>query len=344
MRPMLAFKQETFHARLVLPSGETAAQPIEIRTHPVTGRTCRITFSRSREHEPGAAHLPELPSPVTSAENCPFCKQLLSSHTPRLTPELSPSGRLVKGTSTLFPNLFPYGRYAAVCIFDEAHYVEIAEAPLSSYADGFINCGRYLDLVMRHDPAARFMAITQNHLPAAGGSLVHPHLQVHADRSASNHQRFLSRRCADYRRDTGNRLFSDYLRAEKEAGLRLIGATGPWEWLAAFAPEGFFEIWGIFPGATSLRDVRESHWEALARGVLNAQRFYRSLGRNAYNLGLLMVEDPSAELELRAVLTVRSSYAPWVRNDFTGFEVMLGDMATFTAPELTAEKARPYWL
>jgi galactose-1-phosphate uridylyltransferase len=343
MRPTLAFKRETFHARIVLPSGETAEQPIEIRTHPVTGRTCRITFSRSREREPGAERLPELPPAVTNAEICPFCKPRLSSHTPRLAPELSAEGRLVKGASTLFPNLFPYGRYAAVCLFDEAHYVEIATASLGTYTDGFINCGRYLNRVLRHDPAARFMAITQNHLPAAGGSLVHPHLQVHADRSASNHQRFLSRRCADYRHATGNRLFSDYLKAERETGPRMIGATGPWEWLAAFAPEGFFEIWGILPGATCLRDVTERHWEALALGVLNAQRFYRSLGRNAYNFGLLIIEDPAAELELRAVLSVRCNYAPWVRNDITGFEVMLGDMATFTAPEQTAEKARPFW-
>jgi hypothetical protein len=48
-------------------------------------------------------------------------------------------------------------------------------------------------------------------------------------------------------------------------------------------------------------------------------------------------------MELRAVLTVRSNYAPWVRSDFTGFEVMLGDMATFTAPEITAEHARAFW-
>jgi galactose-1-phosphate uridylyltransferase len=340
---MLTFRQEIFHARIVLPSGEIARRPIEIRTHPVTGRTCRITFSRSQEHEPGTGDLPVLPEGVRTSENCPFCKSRRMTRTPQLAPELSSEGRLTRGTSTLFPNLFPYGRYAAVCLFDDAHYVEIGTASLQSYTDGFINCGRYLERVLRYDPAARFMAITQNHLPAAGGSLIHPHLQVHADRCASNHQRFLSRRCAAYRRARGNRLFSDYLEAERGKALRMIGTTGPWQWLAAFAPEGFHEIWGIFPGATSLGDMTESHWQALARGVLNAQRFYRSLGRNAYNFGLLIIEDPDAELELRAVLTVRSNFAPWVRNDMTGFEVMLGDMATFTAPEVTAEKARPFW-
>ena len=143
--------------------------------------------------------------------------------------------------------------------------------------------------------------------------------------------------------NTAHRLFSDYLQYETRAGERTIGATGSWQWLAAFAPEGFFEIWGILPGVTSLRQATDDDWQALAQGVLNTQKFYRSLGRNGYNLGLLLLEDGSDDLELRVVLTVRSNYAPWVRSDFTGFEVMLGDMATFSAPELTAEQARPFW-
>jgi hypothetical protein len=58
---------------------------------------------------------------------------------------------------------------------------------------------------------------------------------------------------------------------------------------------------------------------------------------------VLWVEAPLSRLELRVVLMVRSNYAPWVRNDHTGFEVMLGDMATFVAPETTAGLARKYW-
>ncbi len=54
--------------------------------------------------------------------------------------------------------------------------------------------------------------------------------------------------------------------------------------------------------------------------------------------------DPSGKIvELRIVLMVRSNYAPWVRSDHTGFEVMLGDMTTFVAPEQTAKGARPFF-
>ena len=254
-----------------------------------------------------------------------------------------PKGRMKRGTSTLFPNLFPYGRYSAVSLFDDNHFVEIGTATQASYADSFMNCRDYLLLLLNLDPEAIHMAITQNHLPSAGGSLLHPHLQVQADRVASNNQRFLMRSAADYHHKTGNLIFSDYLCHEKETGDRFIGKTGDWEWVAAFAPEGFFEIWGILPGVTSLRQTTEDHWQTLAEGVLNVQKFYRSLGRNGYNLGLLLLEDGTAYQELRVIMTVRSNYAQWVRSDFTGFEVMLGDMATFTSPEETAGKARPFW-
>ncbi len=340
---MLRFEQETFHSRIVLPNGTLTDRPIEVRTHPITGHTCRITYSRGQEREPATESLPEPPPFAAERDTCPFCSARIATHTPRLPPELCPQGRMIRGTSTLFPNLFPYGRYSAVSLFDDDHFVEIGTARLQSYVDSFLNCRDYLLKILSHDPAAVFMAITQNHLPSAGGSLLHPHLQVQADRVAANHQRRLQARAADYRRKTGSRIFSDYLACEAEAGKRCIGATGPWQWLAAFAPEGFFEIWGILPGVSSLRHVSDDTWRDLAQGVLNAQKFYRSLGRNGYNLGLLFLEEGSDDVELRVVLTARSNYAPWVRSDFTGFEVMLGDMATFSSPESTAEKARLFW-
>lgn len=340
---MLQFRQETFHSRIVLPSGESAERLIEIRTNPITGRTCRITYSRGEEREPGTESLPGPPPSAGDRDKCPFCSAMLTASTPRLTTELWPPGRMTRGSSTLFPNLYPYGRYSAISLFDGQHFVEIGMAGLQSYIDSFLNCRAYLLRVLATDPGAVYMAITQNHLPSAGGSLLHPHLQVQADRTPSNYQRFLQSRAAEHRRQFGTRLFSDYLSMENETGQRYIGATGPWRWLAAFAPEGFFEIWGILPGITTLRKTTEYHWEALTQGVQCCQRYYRSLGRNGYNMGLLFFEDGSDDIELRVVLTVRSNYAPWVRSDFTGFEVMLGDMATFSAPESIAQRARNYW-
>jgi len=339
----LSFESKTVTARFIEPSGRKAERQIEVRTNPITGRTCRIAYSRVNEKEAGTDTLPSPPPDAAVTEGCPFCQPQVHSRTPLIHPGLVPEGRLRRGESLLFPNLFPYGSYSAVSLFDNRHFVQIGSASVQSYTDSFINCSRYLQRVLQQDPQAFYQAITQNHLPSAGGSLLHPHLQINADRVRSNHHRFYLDRTDQFHRQTGRLLFSEYLAHEKAEGSRYIGASGLWEWTAAFAPEGFFEIWGFFPGAVSLNDVTEKAWQDLARGVLNIQRFYRSICRNGYNLGLLIAESPGSHLELRTVIVVRSNYAPWVRNDYTGFEIILGDMTTFIAPEQTAEMARPFF-
>lgn len=337
---MLTFEKKTLEAHIILPDGKSVQRPVEIRTDPITGRTCRITYSRSAEREPGAGPLP--PAAAHGA-NCPFCPAHLAESTPRLPPELCAEGRLQRGDSILFPNLYPYGQYSAVSLMNARHFVEIGTADVQSYADCFLNCRDYLLQVRKVDRAAVHMAITQNHLPSAGGSLVHPHFQVQADHTAANHQRYLLQRAKAHRRHHGSRLFSAYLHQEMETQDRWIGTTGRWQWLSAFAPEAFFEIWGILPEAACLGEVGDADWHALAQGVVNTQKYYRSLGRNGYNLGLLFWEDGSDDVEVRVVLKVRANYASWVRSDFTGFELMLGEMATFTAPEQVAAEARDFW-
>jgi galactose-1-phosphate uridylyltransferase len=339
----LVFSIEPVTARFMAPEGDEVERVVEIRTNPITFRTSRVTLSRIGEKEKGMETLPEPPPDADRKPACPFCRPQVTVKTPRCVESLAPSGRLVRGTSILFPNLFPYGRYSGVSLFDDNHFVEIGTASVSSYRDSFLNCADYLRRILAADPQALFMAITQNHLPSAGGSLLHPHLQVHADRIASNHHRFLRLRATKYFRATGFRLFSDYLLHEQRDGRRYIGATGSWQWLAAFAPEGFCELWGILPGCTSFRDLVDKDWESLALGVIRTQKFYRSLCRNGYNFGLLLIEDENNCLEMRAVILARSNFSPWVRNDHTGYEVMLGDMATFVPPEETARLAREFW-
>lgn len=339
----LRFECQTVTAAFRDAHDQVILRPIEIRSHPITGRKCRITFSRSLEAERGTQKLPPPPPDADATLECPFCTPQLNERTPRLNPDLAPQGRLTQGRSTLFPNLFPYGAYSAVSLFDDRHFVEIGTADAGSYADSFINCAHYLKKVTVYDPEAHYTAITQNHLPAAGGSLVHPHLQVHADRIPSNNHAVLMERAAQYKLQTGRLLLSDYLQAEQRDSRRLIGRTGAWHWLTAFAPEGFFEIWALYPGITSMFQVTDREWRDLAQGVIWIQRLYRSLCRNSYNLGLLSVEQDHSDLELRVVMIVRANFAPWVRSDLTGYELMLGDMATFTAPEKTAELARPFF-
>ena len=339
----LDFVSDLHTAEILLADGSRCTRQIEIRKCPISGRTARITYSRQDEQEPRAESLPEPPPFAYDNSTCPFCSHNLATSTPRIVPELFPDGRMTKGNSVLFPNLYPYGRYSAVSLFDDQHFVEIGTASPLSYRDCLLNCRDYLLRIGKKDPAARYLAITQNHLPSAGGSLLHPHLQIQADHVPANHQRSLGDCSRNHLARHCTLLFSDYLAHEKQDGSRMLGTIGNWHWLTSFAPEGFYEIWGILPGITSLQAVHDEEWYDLASGIIHCQKFYRSLGRNGYNLGILF-ENGCASLEVRAVLTVRSNYAPWVRSDFTGFELGPGDMATFDAPEAVAFRGRQFWL
>ena len=187
----LRFERQRITARLMEPSGKSVERPIEVRTHPITGRTCRIAFSRINEKEAGAEALPEPPPEADNISACPFCRPQMTAMTPRLHPHLgSDTQRLVQGNSVLFPNLFPYGAYSAVSLFNNDHFVEIGSATASSYTDCFINCRNYLAMILKKDRQTVYCAITQNHLPSAGGSLIHPHLQINADRIAPNFSSF----------------------------------------------------------------------------------------------------------------------------------------------------------
>ena len=340
---MLSFESQAVTARFIDPEGKLVSREIQIRTHPITGRTCRIAFSRLDESEPATETLPQPPPDAANSSECPFCQKNLTERTPRLHPGLESGERKKVGRSVLFPNLFPYGRYSAVSLFDDQHFVEIGTASPQSYRDSLLNCRGYLASILDIESDIIYTAITQNHLPSAGGSLVHPHLQVNADSTPTNYQRYLEKRTLEFYNQKKTYLFSAYLNQEKHDGSRHLGRTGQWEWLTAFAPEGFFEIWGILPGVTSITDVAPDQYMALAEGITRVQKFYRSINRNGYNLGLLSMESPASRMELRVVMQVRSNFAPWVRSDFTGFEVMLGDMTTFVPPEHTAELARPFF-
>ena len=341
---MIEFRKQEFTANFLDAAGKPLARTQQVRTDPVTMRQCRITSCRALEDERGTEKLYQPPEIDLNESTCPFCPENLESMTPCLNEQISKRKRLKNKNSILFPNLFPYTEWSAVSLFDNTHHVEIGTASPESYHDSFINCSDYLTRVKRADPGAIFMSITQNHLPGAGDSLVHPHLQVHAAKQISTNHALLQKRAREHTAQYSKCILSDLLLAEKEIGERYIGSTGAWEWIAAYAPSGFYEIWGIATSEHSLLiPEKKSIWQDLADGVLNTQKFYKSLNRNAYNLSLLSVEDTTNIPCLKISLTARSSYAPWVRSDFTGFELASGEMATFTLPESVATMACKFW-
>lgn len=347
---MFDFNVQPVYGNFKTASGKKTERYIEVRKDPVYLKNSRITFSRSKEKERGIEKFYIPPDIDMNRKKCPFCSENIEKATPVLSETLNLDDRLVYKNSILFPNLFPYTEWSGVSIFNDTHYVEIGSESINSYRDCLINCSHYLSAVKKTDPASVFMAITQNYLPAAGGSLIHPHLQVHATKIISENHRILQQRADQHKDKFGSDMFSDYVKTEKKNKERYIGNTGSWEWMAAFAPRGFFEIWGICPGKKSIMEFNDNQiWEDLAEGIINTQKFYKSMNRNSCNFTMISIEDNKSDKDKRSApelmisIMARSGYAPWVRSDITGFEFAFNEMATFTSPETTAENAESFW-
>lgn len=78
----LSFVKESITAKLISPSGDEVEKIIEIRTHPITGRTCRVALSRMGQSEPGTDVFPE-PPPYA---DCFVIAAITSGRCYRMTP------------------------------------------------------------------------------------------------------------------------------------------------------------------------------------------------------------------------------------------------------------------
>ena len=103
---VLTFTSRTVLAKFIDPSGQLVERPIEIRANPITGRTCRIAFSRTKEKEAGTDALPLPPPDAEDTANCPFCRPQVASLTPQLNPDLAGEDCPAK-IRCYFPICFP---------------------------------------------------------------------------------------------------------------------------------------------------------------------------------------------------------------------------------------------
>jgi len=175
---MIAFKKETQTARLGDPRQAFALvdMPVEIRTCPLLGWRTRITPPRVTGKSLREGEWPDVgPAVEASREDCPFCPGALVKVACRLDENRFGRPHLTRGEAFLFPNIAPYGPYSAVTVISATHYTEVGAYDPAEYLDAFLLSRDYLRQVMEKDAAIRFGAVTQNHLPASGGPVVHPH-------------------------------------------------------------------------------------------------------------------------------------------------------------------------
>ena len=188
----IEFRSTVRHGRLLVrdaATGELAegTTPVEFRTDPLTGRSLRLVpFDLSRVIRPDLDALEQRSRELF----CPFCPPNVTRITPVFPPDLVPEGTLNIGEAYGFPNLGPYDVHGAVIVVSpERHCIRLDAFDEGLITDALLTAHTHLQRVAEADPAARYHFIAWNYLPAAGGSLVHPHLQSNAGFYPTNIQR-----------------------------------------------------------------------------------------------------------------------------------------------------------
>ncbi len=316
----------------------------EVRWDPLTGRAGRITAHKSVMF-PAEKEQPDISEGVEASRKfCVFCSPNVDNMTPKLPEQIFAEEKLEYRGTILFPNIFPYGAGSAVLIYGrDRHYIPVGEFGVELQVAALTNCREYISRYQKFNPAMVHSSISQNYLPASGGSLVHPHLQVQVDEFPPQHQLDLVESARRYSLKTGSNYWQDLLWEEEQRQVRWLGRIGEWGWFTPFAPWGFKEVAAALPGKKCVTECSEKELTELAEGIENVQRYYRAAGVNSFNFTIYSTSTGEESWSLFFRMICRASWESWYRNDRTFHEVMLGEAAVFEPPERVAEQARPYF-
>jgi galactose-1-phosphate uridylyltransferase len=311
----------------------------EIRYDPLTGQSSRICHFA----------LPPVPPPdfdsVAEARRatCPFCPERVTTVTPRFPDALVPGGRFRRGEAVVFPNLFPYDELSAVLVPGAQHRVDASNVPEALVASGLATARDFLASTMPGMGPGTYGLVTWNHMPPAGGTQIHPHMQVVATSEPGNairrellaEQAFL---------EAHRRPFSGDLLAAEEAAGRVVGRTGDWTWFVPFAPTGVLgDCRAVLAGKASFLDLDDADVSAFAGGLRRALRGFASAGLWSFNLTFFpdRAGERSGRHSLSARLLPRLYLDPVLHvPDANYLHLLLGEPFSMAWPEEVAERLR----
>ncbi len=343
---MIDFKKETLTARFGDPrlNFDVVELPTEVRTCPLSGLRVRITAPRVVGQNLRPSGWPDLTEPIAaSLADCPFCPDAIERRACTFDENLFGERIMRRGEAFLFPNIAPYGPYSAVTVIGPEHYVETGAFDFRKYLDAFLLSRDYLQKVRELDPKTSYGAITQNHLPASGGTLVHPHLQVQADAVGPTFTLNLRRWQIDAATRLGRPFWPLLVETERKRGERYVGQTGRWHWLHMWAPQGYLETWGVATAPASFDSLSDDLAAEMVDGLLRIEKWYRAKNRNSFNLAVYLSQPAHDAVHLTCRILARGNWDRFARNDRSFFEVVLGEQVTDQHPETWTRELRPFF-
>jgi len=339
----IEFRREVLSSRIMTRNGSgvfnEAAIPLEFRTDPLTGRTCRIVqYSPEKITRPNLSALEKKSKKLT----CPFCKPLIDKITPRFPADLVPEGVIRRGKAIAFPNIGPYDVYGVVVAISDQHFIALKDFDIETVLNALLAAQAYIKSVQDFDARAIYHFIAWNHMPPSGGSLVHPHLQSNAGYIPTDYQEQLLQASEKYYQQHESNYWSDLLKEEKENGQRYIGRVGHTEWLTSFVPKGrLSDVVAVFPGKASVAELTKLDLEDFARGLLKVFDYIDGLNLISFNMSTYSGFDKDrfwahARITPRGLLL----YSPIETSDQFYYQIMQDENICILPPETVAEELR----
>jgi galactose-1-phosphate uridylyltransferase len=180
-------------------------------------------------------------------------------------------------------------------------------------------------------------------MPPAGGTQLHPHLQVVATSEPGNAVRRELAAESAWLAAHGRPYAQDLLAAEEAAG-RVVGRTGRWTWYVPFAPTGVLgDCRAVLPGKSSVLELDDEDVAAFAAGARRVLRGFAGSGLWSFNLTFVpdRMSDRSGRHALSARLLPRLYIDPVLHTpDANYLHMLLGERFSMAWPEEVAERLR----
>lgn len=319
---------------------------LELRTDPLTGKVGTVFTSpiASRRYQPDA---PAVAALVQKSRElgCPFCPETLTQVAPRFTPDFWPQGMIEKNGALIFPNrdLF-HAPFSAVLLPGPQHYIELTQFSTDMLCNALEAAQIYFRRILEYQPRCPFHTVNWNYFPPAGGSIIHPHLQLLANPIPLNRHGELLEASRSYRRKNGVSYWAQLVEQEKERDERYIGNTGRVCWLSPFVPRGrLWDVMAALEGSGPFTELTSRELRDLCQGLVQVLQFIHEQGYHSFNFSLLSAVGGDETMPTIAFVLPRAITLPMGMSDCSYLDTLLEHPSSPYYPEQICRELRKFF-
>ncbi|MFH2012340.1 MAG: hypothetical protein ABIJ37_06550 [Pseudomonadota bacterium] len=342
---MIEFKSISTYSTILNPLKGFEEQKIEVETRydPLLGERCDLCLYRAFLQ----FEKPDL-NPIIERSMgmpCPFCPDLIEKVTPKFIPSLFPEGRIKKGEAWLIPNLLPGTIHNPLVVVSSDHFVGINEFHPEMLNNAISLPQSYIRRVEEVEGEVKHWSLCWNYMPTAGGSQLHPHIQVIGQNNPTPMEEKVINASRDYNERYGGVYFKDLVKKEKEVGLRYLGDTGDVSWIVNFVSRSWlFEIIAVFNKTGTLKEFSPKEFNDFSEGLVKVLDYCDSKNLYSFNMVLYSCNEQTRDyLPTYARFIPRFLYSPLQASDAAAGSFLHDWSVTFILPEDVCKEMKPFF-